>query len=130
MNTTTNTTTKNTTATAPTLSELRARKYAHAVDRFDNARTTHGESVLAFCLAFVAFACGAFVVIASHVANVSAFMFGHVGQIIARGASVSITTVSFVVLVGAFRTMRATMNAREIARRARFDARAELLNLY
>lgn len=121
------TTTHNTTTTA---TEIRARKYTHAVDRYDNARATHGENVLAFVVAFVAFVIvGAFAVLA-HTASVSAFAFGSVGQAIARGGSFVALTVATYAVALTVRDVRSSRAYVRTTRTARADARREMLSAF
>jgi chromate transport protein ChrA len=109
---------------------MRARKYAHAVDRYDNARARHGENVLAFVVAFVAFVAGSAVAVLAHTASVSAFAFGSAGQTFTRGASlVALTVLAYplALIVRDVRASRAHVRATSVERNT---ARHEMLRAF
>ena len=109
---------------------MRARKYAHAVDRYDNARATHGENVLTFVVAFGAFGVAVAFAVLAHTASVSAFAFGSVGQAFARGGSFVALTVATYAVALTVRDVRSSRAYVRTTRTARADARREMLGAF
>lgn len=128
MHTTTHNTT--TTASAPTATEMRARKYAHAVDRYDNARARHTENALTFAVAFFTFAVAVAFVVLVHTASVSAFAFGSVGQTVTRGASFVVATIGTYVLAVTFGDVRRSRAHVRTTSKERNKARHEMLSAF
>lgn len=132
MNThTTHTThTTRTVASAPTLAEMRARKYAHAVDRNDSARRAHGHALACLAVAVLSFVGAVFVAVFSYVAGTDAFTFGNVGREITRASAWALVTGCAVLVGFVVRDARDASNNYKSARKARAHACAELLSTF
>lgn len=110
--------------------ELRARKYAHAVDRNDTARRAHGDALAVLAVAVLTFSIAVAVLIASYVSSVGAFAFGAFGREVVRAFSLVATTGTAVVVGACVRDTRKARANYKSARLARAHACAELLSAF
>lgn len=131
MNThTTHTTHTATVASAPTLAELRARKYAHTVDRNDSARRAHADARAVLAVAVLSFVGAVTLAVFSYVVDASAFTFGNIGREFVRACAWAMVTGCAVLFGFSVRDARTASANYKSARKARAHACAEMLSAF
>ena len=126
----THTTHTATVASAPTLSEMRARKYAHTVERNDRARRAHADALAVLAIASFVLAVAVAVTVASYLSGVASFAFGSFGRELVRACAWVLSTGSAVLVGFCIRDTRTASAHYKSARMARAKACAELLGMF